>query len=339
MDKIKTKNPEWLSKLRPYEEPSIGKAMIQIVTSVVSYLGLMTVMLLLLSSEYPYWMILLLAIVTAGFYTRVFIIFHDCCHFSFFNSRTACAVLGNICGILTFTSYNDWQRSHNLHHATVSNLDRRGTGDVWTMTVKEYESSSKLIRFQYRIMRNPLFLFGFAPAFLFLILNRFPGSYSRKKEIIHLILTNLILAGLIALLYFTIGIKNYLMVQVPVTLVGSTFGMWLFYIQHQYQDVYWAHEEDWDLFRAAMEGSSFYKLQAFLRWLSGNIGYHHIHHLRPKIPNYNLKKCYDEIKELQEITPITLLASFKSLNLRLWDEATGKLVSFSMLKNRSGINT
>jgi len=333
MDRVKTINPDWLGKLKPYMEPSVTSALIQIGTSFLTYIALMAFMIYLMIQEYPYWMVLILSVPTAGLYTRVFIIFHDCCHYSFFKSRKACDLFGNFLGIVMFTSFYDWQKSHNIHHATVSNLDKRGYGDVWTITVKEYQSFSKMRKLQYRIMRNPFFLFGLAPSLLFLFLNRFPGGYSGKKEIFSLILTNVLIACVIALAYVTIGLKIYIMVQLPVLILGATFGMWLFYIQHQFKNVYWARAEDWNIFRAAMEGSSYYKLQPVLRWFSGNIGYHHIHHLRPKIPNYNLKKCYDEIGELQEITPVTLYSSFKSLNLRLYDEEAGQLVSFGSLKN------
>ena len=332
MERKKSIQPGWLSKLRPYETPSLIKSWIQIGTSLIAYLVLMSSMIILVRNDHPYWIVFLISVVTAGFYTRVFIVFHDCCHYSFFKSRSACTILGNICGIVTFTSYTDWQRSHNVHHSTVSNLDRRGAGDVWTMTADEYKSSGILKKLQYRIMRNPFFLFGIGPSFLFLILNRFPGKSSRKKEVLNLIFTNTVIASLIALIYFTIGIKHYLLVQAPVTVIGSTFGMWLFYIQHQYENVYWDNEKNWDIFKAAMEGSSYYDLPPVLRWFSGNIGYHHIHHLRPKIPNYNLQPCFENIEELQKITPITLRESFKSLRLCLWDESKKQLISFSALK-------
>lgn len=327
--------PEWLSKLKPYEESNLRKSLIQIADSVLPFIALMVGMLILLREDVPYWIVLILAVVTAGFYVRVFIIFHDCCHASFFASRKACAIIGHICGTLTFTAFYEWQRSHNLHHAAVSNLDKRGTGDVWTMTVAEYRAAGRLKKIAYRIMRNPFFLFGVAPVFLFLLLNRLPSKNSGKREYLSLLITNLALAGLVFLAISIFGLTNYLLVQIPVFYVGTVFGIWLFFIQHQFRNVYWARNQDWDFYRAALEGSSFYKLQPLLRWLSGNIGYHHIHHLRAKIPNYNLKKCYDEIPELREITPITLYTSLQSLRLHLWNEETRQLVSFASVSKKS----
>ncbi len=332
MTTIKTPAHAWLSKLKAYEEPSLRKALIQILTSVFPYAGLTTLMLFLILNDYPYWMVLVVGVAAAGVYTRIFIIFHDCCHYSFLRSRRACELFGHICGMLTFTSYYDWQRSHLLHHATVGNLDKRGSGDVWTMTVKEYKAASTVQKIRYRILRNPFFLFIVAPPFLFLILNRFPGRTSDRKQIFSLVITNLFIGAVIAAAYWTIGIEAYVVMQMPVIFIGSIFGMWLFYVQHQFQNVYWARAVDWDFFRAAMEGSSYYKLQPVLRWLSGNIGFHHIHHLRSKIPNYNLKPCYDNIAELRDILPLTLFSSFKCMTLHLWDEENKELVSFASVR-------
>ena len=332
MNKNNYKKPEWLGKLKPYEKTSLLKAIVQIVTSFGGFLGIMAAMYFLISNEFPYWMSLLLSVVAGAFYTRIFILFHDCCHYSFFKSRTACNVLGHFFGAVVFTPYHDWQKAHNYHHATSGNLEKRGTGDIDTMTVTEYKNSTKSEKLRYRIMRNPLFLFGLVPVLLFLVLNRFPSRNSGKKEVMSVLFTNLFVVSLFAAAHFTIGLKTYFLIHGPVFFFGSTLGVWLFYIQHQFQDVYWAHEDKWDYYKAALEGSSYYKLNPVFNWLSGNIGFHHIHHLRAKIPNYNLQRCFRELKELQDVTPVTLKDSFRSLQLRLWDEKSGQLVSFSSVK-------
>jgi len=331
MKELKSKKPQWLGKLKPYEAISLTKGIFQIIITTGAFFGLLAAMFYMASSNVPYWAILALSVLAGGFYTRIFIIFHDCCHYSFFKSRTACTVAGHVFGTMVFTSYYDWQKSHNYHHSTSGNLDKRGTGDVWTMTVEEYKNSDFLTKIRYRIMRNPVFLFGIVPVLLFLILNRFPTKNSGRKEVISVIGTDILVALVFIIAYYTIGLLPFLKVMAPVFIFGSTFGVWLFYIQHQFRDVYWARSGEWDYFRAAMEGSSHYKLHPVLRWLSGNIGYHHIHHLRPKVPNYNLKNCYDNIRELRDVSPVTLFQSFQSLGLRLWDEKNKQLVSFSSL--------
>ncbi len=222
----------------------------------------------------------------------------------------------------------DWQRNHGIHHATVANLDKRGTGDVWTMTVNEYYSSSKLLRLRYRFFRNPFFLFGIAPAILFLVMYRFPQQSTRRKDYFSIVITNAIIGLIVITAYYTIGLKIYLTIQLPIIIVGMSIGMWVFYIQHQFENVYWSRSEEWDLISAAIKGCSYYNLPGVLRWITGNIGYHHIHHMKPRIPCYNLKKCFDNVVELQYIEPITVKSGFKSLWLHLWDEDTQKLISF-----------
>ena len=330
------KRPEWNVELKKYAQPDVKKSMVQLFTAIIPYLTLLTVMYLIMSNGYSYWIVLLLSILAGGFLVRIFIIFHDCAHQSFFNSKPACEVVGNICGILTFTAFADWRRAHATHHASVANLEKRGVGDVWTMTVDEYLSSTKLRRFYYRAYRNPLFHFFIGPLFLFLVVNRFPGKYSKKKEFISIIFTNLMILSIVITASFVIGIKNYIAIQLPTVFVAGSIGVWFFYIQHQFANVYWAHNENWDPFKAAMEGSSYYKIPEVLNWFSGHIGYHHLHHLNPRIPNYNLKKCYDNIPELHEVVPITLFKGFKSIFLQLYDENQKKLISFSKLKKQTG---
>ncbi len=328
------KKAELNIKLKNYAKPNTKKSVIQISTTFLLYAELIVAMYINMEKGYSYWITLLLSVIAGVFLVRIFIIFHDCSHQSFFNSPRACIIVGNICGILTFTAYSDWRKAHAIHHASVANLEKRGVGDVWTMTVAEYVSATKFKRAQYRLYRNPVFHFLIAPTLLFLVMNRFYKNYSKKKEKISIIFTNLMIIFIFVIAYFTIGIKNYIAIQLPILFFASSIGVWFFYIQHQFANVYWAHNETWDPFRAAMEGSSYYKVPTLLDWLSGHIGYHHIHHLNPRIPNYNLKKCYKDILELHEIVPITILKGFKSISLQLYDEQQKKLVSFSKLKEQ-----
>lgn len=291
--------------------------------------------LMVLSLDYSYWLTLALALPTAGFLVRIFIIQHDCGHGSFFKSRQANDYLGSVCGLLTLTPYYYWRKSHAIHHASAGNLEHRGIGDIYTMTVKEYLQQSKWGRLKYRFYRHPLILFVLAPALLFLILYRFPhpDSKSWKRERASVGWTNLALAIAIAGLSLTIGFKAFLLVHLPITLLAGTLGAWLFFVQHQFEDTYWAKEGEWDYTLAALRGSSYYKLPRVLQWFTGNIGFHHIHHLSPRIPNYLLEKCHEENPLFQQVVVLTLGSSFKTIFLSLWDEEQGRLVSFRELKS------
>jgi omega-6 fatty acid desaturase (delta-12 desaturase) len=273
-----------------------------------------------------------LAILAAGFVVRIFIIFHDCGHGSYFRSRWANDIVGFISGILTFTPYYHWRWEHNIHHATSGHLDKRGVGDVWTMTVQEYLEASRWKRFAYRLARNPFILFVIAPLYLFLIHQRFPSREANPRERMSVWWMNLAIVGMIAGFGSLLGFKNYLLIQLIITAVAGSAGVWLFYVQHNFEGAYWERAENWDYTRAALDGSSFYKLPKILQWFSGNIGYHHIHHLRAKIPNYNLQACHEANPLFREVKPVTLLTSLKSLNFRLWDEEARKLVSFRQLR-------
>ena len=315
-----------------YAQACYRPALWQVANTLLPYLGLWVLMILSVVYELPYWTTLLLSVPAAAFLVRLFILFHDCCHGAFFPSRTANRVLGYVIGILTFTSFEDWQRTHILHHAASGNLDSRGVGDIWTLTVDEYLEASWAKRVAYRLFRNPLVLFGIVPAVLFLVLQRFssPGAKSRERNSV--VITNLAIAGLILLMSLTLGFQNYLLIQLPIICMAAIAGMWLFYVQHQYEDAYWAREQDWDLINAGLAGSSYYKLPAVLQWLVGNIGLHHIHHVRANIPNYNLQRCQNEVPVLQSVRSLTLGKSFKSLWLNLWDEQKQKLVSFHSIR-------
>ncbi len=326
--------PAWIPALKRYERPSAGSAAIQLADTLIPYFALLTLMYLTISGGWPYWATLLLAVPAGGFLVRSFIIFHDCCHGSYLRSKRAMRIIGTVLGVLTFTPFDDWRHAHGIHHSTAGNLDRRGVGDVWTMTVDEYRRSSWLHRLGYRLFRNPLVMFGLGPFYTFLVINRFPGPYATKREKMHVHFTNAAILAVAGVAAATIGIVPYLLIQLPVILIAGTMGIWLFYVQHQFDPAYWARTEEWGSVEAALDGSSFYRLPAVLAWFSANIGLHHIHHLRPRIPNYRLQQCLKENPELQLKDHLTIRTSLKSVRLNLWDEANSRLLSFRELSRR-----
>ncbi len=329
--RIRLARPAWQAALAPFTQPDPRKAAWQLVNTLVPYGLLWAAMAATVLYRLPYWVTLLLAVPESVLAVRIFIFFHDAGHGSFFASSRANTVVGYVCGILTFTPYRDWHRAHALHHATAGNLDRRGVGDVWTMTVDEYLSAPRRKRFAYRLIRNPLVMFGLGPLFMFVIAQRLPRKGGKRRDRLSVHYTNLALAGILVVAGLTIGLWTYVAVQLPVLLFSGMLGLWLFYVQHQFEGVYWARDGEWDAGRAALAGSSFYKLPAFLRWCTGNIGLHHIHHLRPRVANYHLQPCMDAVPELRQVTPLTFRRSLKSLRMNLWDEQHHKLVSFRSL--------
>jgi len=288
-----------------------------------------------LSLDLSYWLTILLSLPAAGFLVRMFIIQHDCGHGSFFKSKRANEFLGMFASIFTLTPYHYWRKSHAIHHAGMGNLEHRGIGDIYTMTVNEYLQRSKWGRFKYRLYRNPFILFMFIPSILFIVLYRFPlsRSSSLKKLQPGVYLTTLAIAIVTGIIIWLIGWQSFLLIQLPVTVFASTTGTWLFYIQHQFEDTYWEKSDDWDFTIAALQGSSFYKLPKVLQWFTGNIGFHHIHHLSPRIPNYSLPKCHEENSLFQKVSVLSVRTSLKSSLLSLWDENQKKLVGFKYLKN------
>lgn len=327
---------DWKSIVVQYQRPSAAKASWQIANTLVPYALLWFVMYH--TAAVSWWLTLPLAILAGAFLVRVFIIFHDCGHGSFFKSRAVNDVWGFLCGILTFTPFYHWRWEHSLHHATAGDLDRRGTGDVWTMTVQEYLESSRWKRFAYRLARNPIVLFVLAPLYIFLIKHRIPKAKASRRERSSVYWMNFAVLSVVVLLSAVFGFKTYLLIQLTTLMVAGSAGVWLFYVQHQFEGVYWERRDEWDYAAAALQGSSFYKLPRVLQWFSGNIGFHHIHHLSPRIPNYNLEKCHNANPLFQQVRPVTLLSSFKSLIFRLWDERRQKLVGYHHLKRlrRSG---
>lgn len=319
----------WRKIVNNYQNPDIRKSIWQLVNTLVPYIGLWVLMVY--AMKISYWLVLALAIPAGGLVVRLFIFLHDCGHWSFFKSAKANHWVGSILGVLVFTPFFQWRQSHAVHHATAANLDKRGVGDVWTMTVEEFLEASQWKRLFYRVYRNPLIMFGVGPLLTFLILHRLPSKKFKKREQNSIHWTNLAVAGLIVVMSLVIGFKNYLLIQLPVIWVASTAGVWLFYVQHQFEGVYWERAKEWDFLKAGLEGSSFYQLPPILQWFSGSIGFHHIHHLSPRIPNYLLERCHRE-NPIFQVTPIKLRSSMKSLRYRLWDEKKRQLVNFGYLR-------
>ncbi len=320
----------WIQVISKYNFPDAAKSWWQIINSVIPYILLWVLMYH--SLKISYWLTLLLSVFAAGFLVRIFIIFHDCGHGSFFKSKRMNIMVGIFTGLFTFTPFHKWHRDHKVHHSTVGNLDKRGIGDVPTLTTEEYMKMSWWSRLGYRAFRHPLFLLGIAPMLLFVFQHRFTKKYMTLREKIYVHLTTLAVITLILLIIWAIGIKAYLLIQIPIMYIATVHGVWLFYVQHQFEDVLWAHSDEWDYQTMAMQGSSYFKLPKILQWFTGNIGFHHIHHLSPRIPNYKLEQCHKENTLFQKVNTVTFFSSLRTLNLRLWDKNTKQLMSIRRFK-------
>lgn len=319
---------EWNRALKSYAEPDHKKAKVQILNTVLPYLIITGLIFYFGSKGVGFLVLGPMAVVAAGFMVRIFILFHDCTHQSFVKTSKGNDLIGKILGILVYTAYEPWKKEHSIHHGAVGNLDRRGVGDIWTLTTDEYKASPVYRRFLYRLFRHPAFLFTVAPVFLFTILQRIPKKTATSREVKNIWMTNLVLLVLGIGLSLLFGWKTVVLYQLLTIAVASSAGVWLFYVQHQFEEVYWEKGEDWDVAEAALKGSTFYKLPLVFEWISGYIGYHHIHHLNARIPNYNLKPCYKEIHELQQIKTVTLLESFKLAALEFYDEKAKRLITY-----------
>lgn len=316
----------------PFATADDRKAAWQLAGTLVPFLLLWLAMVLTVRSSGGWSLLLLLP--TAGLYVRLFIIQHDCGHGAFFPSRRANNLLGRVLGVATFFPYGYWKKTHAIHHATSGNLDDREFGDIRTLTVKEYQALSPLRRLSYRLYRNPLVMFGVGPFYQFVLKHRFPFDipFTWKREWRSVLGTNLALAAIYSALVLGLGWKTVVLVEAPIILLAGALGVWLFYVQHQFEDTYWEHEEAWDFYRAGAHGSSFYDLGAFGHWLTGNIGYHHIHHLASQIPNYRLAECFRENPSMQRVTRLTIRQSLRCARLTLWDEERRTMAKFSDLK-------
>jgi omega-6 fatty acid desaturase (delta-12 desaturase) len=322
--------------LAPYREPNHLRSIGEIAISLLPFLFLWAIMWLALDAGY--WLGLLLAVPAAGFLVRLFMIQHDCGHGAFFRSRLANDWVGRVIGILTLTPYDCWRRAHAIHHATSGNLDRRGFGDIDTLTVREYRSRSGWDQLRYRIYRHPFVLFGLGPAYLFLLQQRLPVGFMRAGwgPWLSAMATNLAIALLCAAMIWAVGLGSFLLVHLPITLLGASIGVWLFYVQHQFADTFWAHNEDWDVREAALRGSSHYDLPPVLRWFTANIGMHHVHHLCSRVPFYRLPQALRVHPELAQIGRLTLRESLRCVRLSLWDESAHRLISFDELRPSGG---
>lgn len=330
IDNEKNNDISWQKIVLKYATPDLYRSIWQIVNSLVPYIVMWYLMYRSLS--YPYWVTLVLSVPAAGFLVRLFIIFHDCGHGSFFKSKKAGTIIGMLTGIFAFTPYRPWHSQHAIHHATSGNLDKRGTGDVLTYTVEEYLKSSAWNKLVYRAFRNPFIMFTIGPVFMILISNRFTTKKMKKSDKLNVYLTNIAILAMSAGLSFAIGLKAFLLIQVPVMLIAHIAGLWLFYIQHQFDDVSWERGEVWNYKTAALKGCSFLKLPPVLQWFTGNIGYHHVHHLSSRIPNYKLESCHNENKMFKDVKPIKISSTFRALFLSLWDEKQQRLISFRQFK-------
>ena len=325
-----TDPPHWRHSIADFQRASTARALWQIVSTLVPYALVWCAMYFSLAVSW--WITAPLAVLAGALLVRVFIIFHDCGHGSYFHSRLANDVTGCIAGVLTLTPYHQWRREHAAHHRGASHLDRRGSGDVWTMTVREYLEASRWKRFSYRLARNPFVLIVLAPLLYFAVLQRFPQAGANASERRSVWWTNLGIVLAAAVFCRIFGIADYLLLKAIEITVAGAAGIWLFYVQHQFEGVYWERGDRWDHTAAALQGSSFYKLPRVLQWFSGNIGFHHIHHLSARIPNYHLEKCHEADPLFRQVRPLTLYSSLKSMRLHLWDEQSGVLVGYRRLR-------
>jgi acyl-lipid omega-6 desaturase (Delta-12 desaturase) len=318
----------WNARLAPFRHPDLLRSVWQLSSTFVLFAA--GWWLMYASLQLPYWVTLLLTIPTGFMLIRLFIIQHDCGHGSFFKSAKAANIVGRCIGVLTMTPYSYWRRTHAMHHASSGNLDHRGFGDINTLTVREYLTRTPWERLKYRVYRHPMILFGIGPSLHFMLVHRLPTIVPRewRRERRSILLTDAALAALVIGMGLLVGFKAFLLVHVPLIALTSSLGVWMFYVQHQFEPTYWEHDEGWSYDSAALEGSSHYELPRLLQWLTGNIGLHHVHHLNARIPNYRLQRALEEVPELQNANRITLWQSLRCASLALWDEQTRALVPF-----------
>ncbi len=312
--------------IAPYARPHLGRSLLDLATSLVPYAALTVLGYVLL--DVSVLVVLALAPLAAGFLLRTYIVFHDCAHGSFLPSKRANAWLGKSVGLLVYHAFYPWRHSHAVHHATAGDLDRRGIGDLPTLTVAEYDASPFAKRLGYRLFRNPLVMFTVGPVFALVIQPRLWSSDMRPRIKRSVIYTNVAVLAMVAALCAVMGWQEFLLVQAPLVVLAGGMGVWLFYVQHQFEDVYWRSGEEWSYADAALKGSSYLKLPKVLQFFTGNIGLHHVHHLSARIPNYNLQRAHDENPVFHDVPTLSLWDGLRAVRLKLWDEERGRLVTF-----------
>lgn len=314
--------------LAPFRRPSDAAAWWQLFSTALLLAG--AAALMWLSLGVGYWLTLILALPAAGLLVRLFIFQHDCGHGSFFHSQRLNHIVGSCLGLITLTPYFDWRHTHALHHGSHGDLDRRGDGDVLTLTVDEYARLGWWKRLGYRLYRHPMVIFGLFPALLFVVRFRVPIGIprDRRRERRSVWLTNLGLLATVAAAMVAVGLDVFLLLYAPVLVVAASIGVWMFYVQHQFDPTYWQRHEQWNRIHASLQGSSYYRLPRVLQWFTGNIGLHHIHHLDSRIPNYRLQRCLEANRGLLDVPPLTLRSSLRCARLKLWDERGERMVSF-----------
>jgi acyl-lipid omega-6 desaturase (Delta-12 desaturase) len=317
----------WRETLAPYTQPRLGRSLLDLATAVIPYLALSVAMYLALGISYL--LTLAIAIPASGFLVRTFVLFHDCSHGSFLASRRANLWLGTALGLLVYSPFLRWRHDHAIHHATSGDLDRRGGGDVRTLTVSEYLALPARSRLAYRVFRNPVVMFGVGPIVALLVGPRLVSRSARPRMRRSVIGTNIALAVLVGALCWLIGWRDYLLVQAPTVLLAGSAGIWLFYVQHQFEDAYWESADDWSYADAALRGSSYLKLPSVLQFFSGNIGLHHVHHLSARIPNYNLQRAHDENPIFHDVPILSFADGLRAVRFKLWDEDRRRLVTFA----------
>ena len=319
---------QWVLTLARYREPSTWRSLFELAVTLVPFVFLWG--LAWVAMDVSAWLSLAIAVLNGGFLVRIFIIQHDCGHASYLHNRTAQDWLGRALGVLTLTPYDVWKRTHAIHHSHHGNLDHRGIGDVMTLTVEEYRSRGFWGQLRYRLYRHPVVLFVLGPSFLFILQNRLPFGLMRSgwRYWISAMGTNAFIAIVVGLILWLGGLMPLLLIYIPTSVIGATIGVWLFYVQHQFEETHWEKSQDWQVHDAALEGSSHYQLPAPLQWITGNIGVHHVHHLYSRIPFYRLTEVLRDHRALAEAQKLSIRESLACVKLNLWDEKTRKLVSF-----------
>lgn len=317
----------WRDIASRYHTDRTWQGVMQLVITLLPFFGLLVGMYW--SLHVSYFLTLAIAPIAAGFLLRTFVLMHDCAHGSFVPSKRANDIIGSVTGVLSLTPFGVWRRDHALHHASSGDLDRRGHGDIYTLTIREYQALSRWSKIKYRLYRNPVILFGLGPIYLMVSSRKKPtGPSAGAHGVASARMTNLAIVALILTLGYFFGFAALALVYFPVFLMAGSAGIWLFYVQHQFEETYWEPHEEWDYGAAAMRGSSYYKLPKVLEWMTGHIGLHHVHHFDPRVPSYNLGKCYVENEEFRCATVLTIRESLHSASLKLWDEDTGKMVGY-----------